>query len=83
MIKFFDLYIQRKFHVQALVVQANVPIDVIDRMLLDQTVSRELAEQVLTALSLLTRQHYSLDNVMVNIGQGEQQEEMDHYDKSE
>ena len=82
MIKFSDLYIQRKFHAQGLAVQANVPIDVIDRMLLDQTVSREIAERVLTALSLRTGQNYSLDTVWVNIGQGEQQQEMADDDES-
>lgn len=64
---FSDLYIRHQFNTEGLAAQANVPVEVVDRMLLNQTVSQGVAERVLTALSTRTSQAYSLENVKVNL----------------
>lgn len=68
---FSDLYIRHRFSTEGLAAQANVPLEAIDRMLLNQTVSQGLAERVLMALSTRTRQDYSLENVQVKLSQRE------------
>lgn len=65
LLTFSRLYILHRFNIQALGAQADVPLSEVDKMLLDQPISRETARKVLKALSLLTGQYYTFSNVKV------------------
>ena len=62
-----QLYILPLFNMQALIAQTDVPIDDIDKMLLDQPVSRESAQKVLKTLSMITGEYHTFSNVKVKL----------------
>lgn len=65
--RFDELYFRHHFNIVGLAAQANVRVNMVDKMLLGQSVTQDIAGDVLAALSLRTGEKYSLENVQVNV----------------
>ena len=75
--RLIDLWVQFRFGSDALAKEAGVPEEVILSLFRFQEVNRATAEKVLAALSRLTRQEYTLENVRINLDQEEMRREQE------